>query len=368
MASGYSEQASSAATTTDCVSRANDTVASSTNTVFSSSGRSPLATLTGVQILGTGAYLPATIVNNEDLAELGCDANWIIQRTGIRQRRRAAADEATSDLAYEAAVRCLDNAGATGRDVDLILVATMTPDTFTPSVACTVQRRLEAIAPAMDINAACSGFVYALATGMQFVGTGCSRRVLVIGSDIMSRIINPADKKTYPLFGDGAGAVLLGAGTSEQGFLSYALGSEGDFGDLLSIPGGGSRAPLTPEGLEQGQQYLRMDGRAVFKWAVRMINDIVHDVVQHAELTMDDIDLVVMHQANLRIIDSAVEGLGIDRDKVLVNLDRYGNTTAASIPLVLDDAAAAGRLNRGDHVLLMGFGAGLTWGAGVLRY
>ncbi len=367
MASGYSEQASRA--TPDCVSCTSpDSVAASTHTLINSSGRSLLATLTGVQVLATGAYVPEMVVRNEDLTQLGCDADWIIQRTGIRERRRAAADEATSDLAYEAAVRCLDNAEVSSRDVDMIIVATMTPDTFTPSVACTVQRRLEAVAPAMDINAACSGFVYALVTGMQFVRTGCCRRVLVVGSDIMSRVINPADKKTYPLFGDGAGAVLLGAGTEDQGLLSYALGSEGDLGELLSIPGGGSRAPLTPEGLAEGQQYIRMDGRAVFKWAVRMVNDIVNDVVRHAELAMDDIDLVVMHQANLRIIDAAVEGLGIDRSKVLINLDRFGNTTAASVPLVLDEAAAAGRLKRGDHVLLMGFGAGLTWGAGVLRY
>ena len=367
MASGYSEQASRVVA--DCLSCTSaDSAAASTNALINSSGRSPLATLTGVQILGTGAYVPETIVRNEDLTELGCDADWIVQRTGIRERRRVAAGEATSDLAYKAAVRCLDNAEVASRDVDLILVATMTPDTMTPSVACNVQRRLEAIAPAMDINAACSGFVYALVTGMQFIRTGCSRRVLVIGGDTMSQIINPADKKTYPLFGDGAGAVLLGAGSEEQGLLSYALGSEGDLGDLLSVPGGGSRAPLTAESLALGQQYLRMDGRAVFKWAVRMVNDIASDVVRHAELAMDDIDLVVMHQANLRIIDAAVEGLGIDREKVLVNLDRYGNTTAGSIPLVLDEAAAAGKVKRGDHVLLMGFGAGLTWGAGVLRY
>ena len=369
MAAGYSEETSTVSTTEDLVScRDAHTLARSTDTVFDSSHRSPLATLTGVQVLGTGAYVPETVVRNEDLTLLGCDADWILQRTGIRERRRVAAGEATSDMAYEAAVRCLDTAGVSGRDVDLILVATMTPDTLTPSVACCVQHRLQSIAPAMDINAACSGFVYALVTGMQFVKTGCSHRVLVIGSDVMSRIINPADKKTYPLFGDGAGAVLLGAAKKDQGLLSYSLGSEGDFGELLSVPGGGSRQPLTPEGLQQGQQYIRMDGRAVFKWAVRMVHDIATDVVRHAELTMDDIDLVVMHQANLRIIDSAVEGLGIDRDKVLINLDRYGNTTAASIPLVLDEAVSQQRLERGDHVLLMGFGAGLTWGAGILRY
>ena len=171
------------------------------------------------------------------------------------------------------------------------------------------------------------------------------------------------DKKTYPLFGDGAGAVLLGAGRDDRGLVSYTLGSEGDDGELLSVPAGGSREPLTPESLCEGRQYIRMDGRAVFKWAVRTVVEIATDVVNHAELDMDEIDLVVMHQANQRIVDAAVHGLGIDRDRVLVNLDRYGNTTAASIPIVLDEARAAGRLQRGAHVLLMGFGAGLTWGS-----
>jgi 3-oxoacyl-[acyl-carrier-protein] synthase-3 len=332
------------------------------------SGRSPLGSLTGVQVLATGAYLPETVIRNEDLTELGCDPDWILQRSGILERRRAAPDQATSDLAYEAAARCLANAGVSANTVDLILVATVTPDMALPSTASTVQRRLGAVAAAMDINAACSGFMYALVTGMQFVKTGCSHRVLVVGSDIMSRIVDPGDKKTYPLFGDGAGAVLLGASKSEQGLIAYTLGSEGDAGELLSLPGGGSREPLTAESLLQGRQYVHMDGRAVFKWAVRLIHHVVKDVVQYAEMTIDDLDLVVLHQANVRIIGTAVDSLGIDRSKVLLNLDRFGNTTAASIPIILDEALAAGRLQRGHRVLLNGFGAGLTWGAGILRY
>ena len=311
MASSISEETSTTSTADKPVGRqASPDVAVATSALVRASGRSPLASLTGVQILGTGAYLPETIVRNEDLTQLGCDADWIVQRTGIRQRRHAAPHEATSDLAYAAAVRCLDNAGVAPRDVDLILVATMTPDMLTPSSACMVQRRLGATAPAMDLNAACSGFMYALVTGMQFIKTGCSRRVLVIGSDVMSRIINPADKKTYPLFGDGAGAVLLGAGREDRGLLSYTLGSEGDAGELLSVPGGGSREPLSPDTLSQGRQYMRMDGRAVFKWAVRLVSEIATDVVCQAELDMDEIDLVVMHQANQRIVDAAVDGLG----------------------------------------------------------
>lgn len=322
----------------------------------------------GIEILGTGSYLPGTIVRNEDLRELGCDADWIVQRTGIRQRRRAASHEATSDLAYEAARRCLESSGVAADEVDLILVATMTPDMMTPSVSCLVQRRLGGTAAAMDLNAACSGFSYALVTGMQFIQTGCSRRVLVVGSDVMSRIINPRDHQTYPLFGDGAGAVLLGAGRADRGLLSYVLGAEGDGGGLLSVPGGGSREPLTAEGLAAGRQYVRMDGRAIFKWAVRRVQDIAAEVVDRAGLTMSAIDLVVMHQANQRILHAAADGLGIDQERVFVNLDRYGNTTAASMPIALDEAVTAGRLAAGDHVLLIGFGAGLTWGAGVLRY
>ncbi len=361
-------EGSSSQSTTGLVSPPSEMATGATSEAIQFSGRGRLAAITGVQILSTGSYVPSEIVRNEDLAQLGCDANWILQRTGIHERRRAAPDEATSDLAYQAAVNCLDRAGVAASEVDLILVATMTPDMATPSTACMVQRRLGTVAAAMDLNAACSGFVYALVTGMQFIKTGCSRRVLVIGADIMSRIINPDDKKTYPLFGDGAGAVLLGPGSDDQGLLSYSLGSEGDFGQLLSLPGGGSREPLTEDSLREGRQYLRMDGRAVFKWAVRMINDISSDVVRHAELEMDELDLVVLHQANVRIIDAAAESLGIGRDKVFVNLDRFGNTTAASIPIALDESLAAGRLERGDHVLVEGFGSGLSWGAGVLRY
>jgi len=332
------------------------------------SGRSPLATLTGVRILGTGSYVPEQVVCNEDLAALGCDAEWILQRTGIRERRKAAPNEATSDLAHQAALRCLENAQVSADEVDLILVATMTPDMLTPSTACIVQHRLGTVAPAMDLNAACSGFLYALVTGMQFVKSGCNRRVLVIGSDVMSRIINPDDKRTYPLFGDGAGAVLLGPSDEGHGFLSYTLGSEGDMGCLLSIPGGGSREPLTADGLVRGRQYLQMDGRAVFKWAVRLINDTIRDVVQHAGLSVADLNLVVLHQANARIIDAASDNLGIERERVIVNLDRFGNTTAATVPIALDEAVQTGRLQPGQRALLMGFGAGLTWGAGVLGY
>jgi 3-oxoacyl-[acyl-carrier-protein] synthase-3 len=327
-----------------------------------------LPRLTGVQILATGSYAPPQVVTNADLAQYGYDADWIVQRTGIRERRRAADDVAASDLAYEAAVRCLTAAQTTIEAVDLIILATMTPDSPIPSTACQVQRRLGGRAAAFDVSAACAGFLYALVSGMQFVKTGCARRALVIGADVMTRAVNPRDTKTFPLFGDGAGAVLLGAGSDEQGFRSYTLGADGSGADMLCIRGGGSREPLTVESLAAGRHYMHMEGRAVFKWAVNLVADSVRDALAAAGLNARDLTWVVLHQANRRILDAAADALGIPAEKMIVNLDRYGNTSAGSIPLVLDEMAKAGQLRRGDHVLLSGFGAGLAWGTGVFRW
>lgn len=331
------------------------------------SGRSRMSVLTGFEVAATGAYVPETIVANEDLSELGCDSDWIVQRTGILERRKAHPDQATSDLAILAAERCLDNAGVAPADVDLILVATITPDHAAPSTACLVQRHFGCIAPAMDVNAACAGFMYGLVTGAQFLASGCYRNVLVIGAEVMSRTINPSDVKTYPLFGDGAGAVLLRPADDSKGLLSYTLGSEGSGGDSLCIPSGGSRLPLTAENIAAGQHYLTMEGRTVFKWAVRVVADSCRDCLAHAGLGVDDLDLMILHQANIRIIDSAVSDFGIPREKVFVNLEQYGNTSAASIPLALSEALAAGQLKPGNRVLLCGFGAGLAWGTAVLQ-
>lgn len=327
-----------------------------------------MASVTGVRILGTGSFAPPDVVDNDDLARLGYDSDWIVQRTGIRQRRQAPGDMATSDVAYESAVRCLDHAGVSAREVDLILMATMTPDSPMPTTASLVQQRLGCVAPALDLNAACAGFMYALVTGMQFVRNGSSQRVLVIGGDLMTRTVNPADIKTYPLFGDGGGAVLLGPGEPEQGLTSYTLGTEGDAAGWLCQPAGGTREPLSAERIDAGRQFIRMDGKAVFKWAVRVLYDSSMDVLQHSGLSVDDIDLVVWHQANVRIIDAAVHDLGLDREKVIVNLDRYGNTSAGSMPLVLDEAVRSGRIQRGDNLLVCGFGGGLAWGSGILRW
>jgi 3-oxoacyl-[acyl-carrier-protein] synthase-3 len=327
-----------------------------------------IARLTGVQVLACGAYAPPHVVTNADLAPQGYDAEWIVQRTGILARRRAEGHIAASDLAYEAATRCLAAASVNPSDVDLIVLATMTPDSPIPSTACQLQRRLGCSAAAMDVGAACAGFMYALVTGMQFIKTGTARRVLVVGTDVMTRAVNPTDRKTFPLFGDGAGAVLLGAGTEQQGLLAYSLGADGRGTELLSIPGGGSREPLTPEKLAAGRQYMQMDGRAVYKWAVNLLADSIREVVAAAGITMNDLSLVILHQANRRILDAAAENLGITPEKLVINLDRYGNTSAGSIPLALGEVLAADRLHRGDYVLLSGFGAGLAWGTAVLRW
>lgn len=328
----------------------------------------PMAELTGVQILSTGAFAPESEVPNEALAELGYDADWILQRTGIRSRRRAAPEEATSDIALEASRRCLERAGVSASELDLILVATMTPDCPTPSTACLVQRGLGSRAPAMDVNAACAGFMYGLVTGMQFVHTGACRRVLVVGADLMSRTVDPADRKTFPLFGDGAGAVLLAPGESGCGLLSYTLGADGQGADLLCMPAGGTREPMGPHNIDSGRRYLQMDGRAVFKWAVRLVEDAVRDVLDHAGLTPAEVDLFLFHQANQRILDAAADQLGLKPHQLFANLDRYGNTSAGSIPLALDEAVRADKIGPGSTVVLVGFGAGLAWGAGVLRW
>ena len=324
--------------------------------------------LMGVQILASGCYAPENVIANEALAELGYDADWIIQRTGIQSRCRASDDQACSDVAYEAARRCLENGNIDASDIDLILLATITPDQPTPSTACHVQRMLGSNAPAMDLGAACSGFMYALVTGMQFIKTGTYQRVLVIGADLMSRTVNPNDMKTFPLFGDGAGAVVLGPGSEQQGFMSYTLGADGHGAELLEQPAGGTRCPATPESLAQNLQFLQMDGRSVFKWAIRTLSDSVNQVLDAANLTADEIDLTLFHQANIRIIDAAASDLGLPMEKVFVNLDKYGNTSTASIPLALAEAVEQQRVAAGQHVLISGFGAGLAWGAGVWRW
>ncbi|MAT69537.1 MAG: 3-oxoacyl-ACP synthase [Planctomycetaceae bacterium] len=332
-------------------------------------GGAPLRRLTGVQILGTGSFVPDRIVTNDDLADLGCDSDWIVKRTGIRARRHAPPGMCTSDMAVEAARRCLAAADVPAKEVDLLVVGTFTPDRLMPATAPVVQSELGLTCGAFDVSAACAGFTYALATAMQFVGTGCSRRALVIGADTNSRILDPEDKTTYPLFGDGAGAVLLAGGSEEQGALAYTIGADGSRVDLLTRPVGGVQSPeVYPDGNLDRRWFMQMEGRSVFKWAVRLVDEDVKQVLQHADLKPEQIDCWLFHQANVRILDAAVDAMGISRERVVMHLDRYGNTSAASIPIALDETVRGGGIKSGDHVVMCGFGAGLAWGTLAWRW
>lgn len=325
--------------------------------------------LLGVEILSTGAYVPEKVVTNDDLHDqLGFDSAWIEQRSGVKERRHVPDGMATSDLCVEAATKAIRTAKVDPQQIDLLLVGTFTPDNLCPSTANIVQEKLGLDAPAMDLVAACSGFMYSLVTAAQFVATGNAQLALVVAADTNSRIVDPTDQRTYPLFGDGAGAVLLAKGEPHQGLICYQLGSDGSGANLLDRPAGGSRTPATAEALLSGEQYLKMDGRSVFKWAVRTVTDTVELVLQKSGMTVDDVGCYVFHQANIRIINAACEQLGINPERVFNNLERYGNTSGGSIPIALDEAIAEGRINRGDTVLMSGFGAGLTWGTGIVRW
>ena len=333
-----------------------------------STAKSPIRKLMGVQIVGTGSFVPDKVVTNEDLASLGCDADWIVKRTGIRERRHAPPDMNTSDMAVAAAQKAMQAAKVKPQDIDLLLLATFTPDRLMPATATAVQDRLGLSCGAMDLAAACSGFVYALVTGMQFVATGCSKRALVIGADTNSRVLDPHDVKTYPLFGDGAGAVVLAPGSPEQGALSYTIGADGSGTELLYRPAGGVCRPYDAATAEDNSHFMKMDGRPIFKWAVRWIEESSSDMAAAAEISLQDIDWWIFHQANVRILDAAVDSLGIDRERVVVHLPRYGNTSGASIPIALDETVRAGKITAGQQLLMAGFGSGLTWGTTVFRW
>ncbi|MCC3381391.1 beta-ketoacyl-ACP synthase III [Paenibacillus farraposensis] len=321
-----------------------------------------------VGVIGTGKYVPEKILTNKDLeAIVETSDEWIVSRTGIQERHIAAPEQATSDLAYEAAIKALKSAGMTAEDLDLIIVATITPDMAFPSTACILQDKLGAKgAAAFDLSAACSGFVYGLATATSFIKTGMYNNALIIGVDCLSRITDYTDRNTCVLFGDGAGAVVIGEVPEGRGFQSFDLGAEGAGGSLLKLEAGGSRLPASAETVENRQHYIYMNGREVFKFAVRVMGTATVDVLEKAGLTKDDIDLFVPHQANIRIIQSAMQRLDLPEEKVVINVNKYANTSAASIPLALVEAAEEGRMKEGDRVLMVGFGGGLTWGASVL--
>jgi 3-oxoacyl-[acyl-carrier-protein] synthase-3 len=271
-------------------------------------------------------------------------------------------------MAVAAAKSAIEASGVDRSDIDLIVLATLSPDYLLPATAAAVQDRLKLNCAAMDVSAACAGFMYALVTGMQFVATGSSRCALVIGADTNSRVMNPADKKTFPLFGDGAGAVVIMPGSKEQGLVSYTLGADGSGEQLLIRPFGGSRAPLNGQVSDGPNLYVKMDGRPVFKWAVRLLEDSSRQVLDAANRKTSDVKLWLLHQANIRILEAAADALAIDRGKMETHIDRYGNTSAGSVPIALDEALRAGRFGRGDLLLLCGFGGGLSWGTALLRW
>jgi 3-oxoacyl-[acyl-carrier-protein] synthase-3 len=312
--------------------------------------------------------VPERRVTNFDLAEL-VDTNdaWITERTGIKERRFAGDGETTATLAIEAGMAAIKDAGIDPGDIGLCIVATCTSEQPIPPTSSFVQEGLGLRCGAFDIDAACSGFVYALVAGASMVAAGAMGSVLVIGSETLTRVVDPTDRSTIVLFGDGAGAVVL-TPSDEVSLLAWDLGCDGSLTGLLGIPAGGSRQPVTPEALAAGDHWLKMDGREVFRRAVRVIVDSARATLDQAGITAGDVDLFVPHQANVRIIDSAANKLGLPPEKTFVNIDRYGNTSAASVPIALAEAADAGRLKKGDLVLLSGFGAGMSWASALLRW
>lgn len=321
------------------------------------------------RIVGTGSYVPARVVTNHDLARMvETSDEWIVQRTGIKERRVVSPGEACSDLGVKAAERALEAAGVPASDLDIILMATCTPDAPLPSTACLVQHRLGALrAAACDMSAACCGFVYALAVGDAFVRTG-ARHVLVIGSEVMSVITDWTDRSTCILFGDAAGAVVLSASDDDRGILSSHLHSDGNLAELICVPGGGSRMPPSQEVLDARLQYIKMKGNETYEVAVKTLVRSAKEALEHNKLSAEDLALYVPHQANLRIIKAVAQRLGVPMERIALNIERYGNTSAASIPLVLDEAVRDGRLTEGALVLLSAFGSGLTWASAVVRW
>lgn len=322
------------------------------------------------RIIGTGSYLPEKVLTNHDIEKfLDTSDEWITTRTGIRERRVAADNEFTSDLAAAAGRRALEMAGVAAADIDLIIVGTITGDFPWPSTACLVQEKLGVKgSTAFDVSAACSGFVYALATASKFIETGSIKRALVIGAETMTRIVDWQDRNTCLLFGDGAGAVVLEGQTGEQGILSSHMHSDGSYWELLYQEGFGTRVPATEQGLKDRVNFLKMQGNEVFKVAVRCLSEVALEALDANGLTPADVKLFVPHQANRRIIEATGKRIGLKDEQVFINVDRYGNTSGATIPIALDEANRAGLLSAGDIVVIDAFGGGFTWGAATIRW
>ncbi|NLV88667.1 MAG: ketoacyl-ACP synthase III [Tissierellia bacterium] len=323
-----------------------------------------------VGISGIGSYVPDNVITNEDLSKIVDTSNeWIIERTGIQERRIVDEKTATSDIASVAAERALKDARLKPEDIDLIIVATATSDHSFPSTACIVQKNIGATrAAAFDISVGCSGFVYGLTVGEQFIRSGLYERVLVIGAETLSKIVDWQDRNTCVLFGDGAGACVLERCEENMGILASELGSDGTNGSVLIQPAGGSRQPANEETVKNRLHFIKMEGREVFKFAVRVMDKASQSVIEKANLKLEDIDFLVPHQANVRIIDAAAKKLALDQDKVYVNLNKYGNMSSASIPVALQEAIEKKKIKKGDNVLLVAFGAGLTWASMIIKW
>jgi 3-oxoacyl-[acyl-carrier-protein] synthase-3 len=323
-----------------------------------------------VSIVGTGAYLPERILSNADLEKLvDTSDEWIMTRTGIRERRLAAADEFTSDLAANAARAAMQSAGIAPEEIDLIIVATVTPDMFFPATACFVQQKIGAKnAACFDLSAACSGFLYGIEVAQQFITSHTYDTVLVIGADKLSTIVDWTDRNTCVLFGDGAGAAILRNRAGSHGVIATYMGADGGYSEILNIPGGGCRHPMTPENYAKRMNTIQMNGKETYKQAVTAMLTAAHKALEQAGLRAEDIACVIPHQANLRIIEAVSDRLGIPLERFLVNLDRYGNTSAAAVAIALDEANRTGRIRVGDYVLLVVFGGGLTWASSVVQW
>jgi len=323
-----------------------------------------------VGIIGIGNFLPEKVLTNKDLEKIvDTSDEWIVDRTGIKERRIVEQGEATSDLAARAAEEALKDAGVSPDEIDLIIVATATPDMLFPSTACLVQDKIKASkAAAFDLSAGCSGFVYALVVGSQFIQTGLYKKVLVIGAETLSKITDWTDRNTCVLFGDGAGAAVLGEVPAGYGLLGSELGADGSGGEFLSVPAGGSRMPATSESVAQGLHYLQMSGSDVFKFAIKVMGEAAVKALDHAGLSSEDVDCFIPHQANIRIIQSAAKRLKLPMEKVMINVEKYGNTSAASIPIAMKEALQKNSIKNDDIVVLVGFGAGLTWASCVIKW
>jgi len=321
-------------------------------------------------IAGVGSYVPKKVLTNADLEKMvDTSDEWITTRTGIKERHIAAAQEFTSDMAAEAAKKAMAHAGITPEQIDLITIATITPDMPFPSTACLVQRKIGAFrAAAFDVEAACSGFIYGLEIAQQFIMSRTYDTVLVVGAEKLSSIVDWQDRNTCVLFGDGAGAAVLQNRPNAHGLLTAVMGADGRKADLLFMAGGGSKCPATAESVASRMHYLRMEGKETFKSAVQAMQTAAEEALRRCEVDISRIKLIIPHQANRRIIDAVAERLGASQDQVFVNLHKYGNTSAASVAIALDEAIKSGRVQHGDLILIVAFGAGLTWGAAVIEW